>query len=63
MFEAVFQKQFCNSNPGRTGAVDNNSAVFFVFAGYLQGIDDPGQNDNGCSVLVIMENRNIQQLF
>ena len=39
------------------------AAVFLFLTDYLQGVDDTGQNDDGSTVLVIMEYGDVQNLL
>ena len=48
-----------DGNACASGAVDNDAAVFLLLAGYFQGVDDACQYDDGGSVLIIVENRNV----
>ena len=61
--ETVGEKKLCDGNSGTSGTIYNNSAVFFFLAGYFQGVDDAGQNNDGGSVLVIVEYRDIKKFF
>ena len=63
MFETVSEEQFGDGNACASGTVDNDAAVFLLLAGYFQGVDDACQNDDGGSVLVIVEYRNIKKFF
>ena len=44
-------------------AVYHDAAVFLFLSGNLQGVDDSCENHDSCSVLIVMENRNIQGGF
>lgn len=63
MFKTIIEKQSGNSNSGRTCAVDNNLAFFFLFAGQTKSVYYSGENNDSRSVLIIMENRNIENFF
>ena len=63
MFKAVGQEQFGNSNSGRTGTIYDNFGRFLIFSGYFHSINDSGKNYNGSSVLIVVENRNVEKLF
>ena len=63
MTEAIAQKKLTDRNSGCTGAVDNDAAVFLFLSGELHGIDDTGKNNNGRSVLIVMEDRNVHGLL
>ena len=61
--ETVGEKKLCDCNSGTSGTIYNNFTVFFFLAGYFQGVDDACQNDDGGSVLVIVEYRDIKKFF
>ena len=63
MRETISEKQLCDSNSGRSGSIHYNTAIFFLLSCYFQGIDDSGEDNDSRSVLVIMENRNVQKFF
>ena len=63
MRETISEKQLCDSNSGRSGSIHYNTAIFLLLSCYFQGIDDSGENNDSCSVLVIMENRNVQDVY
>ena len=51
---------------GRAGAVLHNADAADVLAHHLQRVEHTGQHDDGCAVLVVVENRDVQvalQLF
>ena len=55
--------QLTPSNSGRSGSIHYNTAIFLFLSSYFQGIDDSGENDDGCTVLVIMKYRDIENFF
>ena len=63
MGKSVGQKQLCDGNARGTGAVYYHAAIFLLFAGQPEGVDDAGQDHNGGAVLIIVEHRNVQPLF
>ena len=63
MPESVGEEQLGNGDTGRTCTVDNDTAVFLLLPGKTQTIDDAGQYDDGGTVLIIMEHRNVQHFF
>ena len=63
MFETVSEEQFGDGNARRTGTVYNDFTVFFFLASDTQTAADSGEDNDSCSVLVIMENRNVQKFF
>ena len=62
MFETVSEEQFGDGNAGRTGTVYNDFTVFFFLAGDTQTVDDTGKDNDGSSMLVIMEYRECRAL-
>ena len=63
VWKTIGEKQLCDGDSGGSGAVYHHAAVLFLFPGHLQRIDDAGKDDDGGAVLVVMEHRNVQQLF
>lgn len=63
MRKTIIQKQFGDSYSRASRAVHNDTAVFLFLAGYLQGIDNPGKDYDGRSMLIVMENRDIQSFL
>ena len=63
MEKSVGQKQLCDGNARGTGAVYYHAAIFLLFAGQPEGVDDAGQDHNGGAVLIIVENRDGEALF
>ena len=63
MLETVCKKKLGDCNSCRTGTVNDDIAVLFILACDLKGIDDTRKDNDGCSVLVIMEDRNIKKLL
>ena len=55
--------QLTPSNSGRSGSIHYNTAIFLFLSSYFQGIDDSSEDNDSCSVLVIMEDRNITGFF
>ena len=54
---------FSDGNACGSGSIHYNTAIFFLLSCYFQGIDDSGEDNDSRSVLVIMENRNVQKFF
>ena len=63
MRETVCEEKLGNSDARASCAVDHHAAVFFFLSCYFQGINDAGKNDDGCTVLVIVEDRDIEELL
>ena len=63
MREAVCEKQFCDSDAGTSSSVYYDTAVFFLLPCDFQGVDDACQDDDRCSMLVIVEYRDGKQFF
>ena len=56
-------QQLANGDACCPGAVDDNAHFSHLFPCYLHGIQHRRRNHDGCAMLVIMENRNIADLF
>lgn len=54
---SIRKKQLGNGDACGSGSVDQDLAISQVFLDYLGGIDETSKRNNGCSVLIIMEDR------
>ena len=54
---------FCACDTGSTGTVHDKFTIFDLFADDFQSIEDTGKGDDGSTVLVIVEDRNLHSFF
>ena len=43
--------------------IEEGTAIFLLFTGQPESVDDAGQDHNGGAVLIVVEHRNVQPLF
>ena len=56
-------EQLKTSDPCSTRAIQHNPHIFYLFAGNVQRVDQPGGTDHSGAVLVIMKDGNIHLFF
>ena len=61
--ETVGKQQFCDGYACRSGSVYNNFTGFLLLFNNFQGIDDTSKHNDGRSMLVIVEDRDIKKFF
>ena len=63
MQKAVRKQELCYRNSCSSGTVYYDRYFFLLFACDLQGVQNSGKNYYGCSVLVVMKDRDIKLLL
>ena len=63
VWEAVPEQEPADGDSGGAGSIYDDAARFFFLSGHFQGIDDSGEDNDGRPVLVIVEYRDVEQLF
>ncbi len=60
---AEIDGQLGAGDAGGAGAVDDDADILELFADELQGVDQSGRGDDGGAVLIVMENRDVEDLL
>ena len=55
--------ELCAAYGRSTSAIDNNLGVFYLLAGYLQGIEETSGRDDSRSMLIIVHHGNVESLL
>ena len=63
MLETITEQKLSNGNSGRTGTIYNDLCSLFVFACNFHSVNNACEDDDGSTVLIIVEYRNIQEFF
>ena len=63
MTETITQQELCDGDAGSSRTVDDDAAFLFFLSGDTQRVNNGCQNDDGSSVLIIVEYRDVQRGF